>query len=77
MYHMALEKVSVVNHELPHVLVVDVHYGVQHVPEMRAITCNRFQVRIVDVRNGVQHVPEMPESTCNRDLLKTIKINNY
>ena len=32
MFHMALKKVLVVNVELLHVLVVDVHHVVQHVP---------------------------------------------
>ena len=42
LYHMDLKKVLVVNDELLHVLVVDVHHGFQHDPEVNAGTCNRF-----------------------------------
>ena len=37
-----MTKVLVVHDELLHVLVVDVHHGVKHVPEVTASTCNRF-----------------------------------
>ena len=39
---MALKKVLVVHDELLHVLVVDIHHGVQHVPQVTPSTFNRF-----------------------------------
>ena len=42
---MALKKVLVVHDELLHVLVVDVHQGVEHVPEVPESNCNRFLLK--------------------------------
>ena len=62
-----------VHDELLHVLVVDVHQGVEHVPEVPESNCNRFllkKIRRNDVSHGLLLVLELHD-----DLLHVLVVD--